>query len=250
LIQSRAKGKYSYQGNGLGVQQTVIPTTLASAYGGTGAPDVESTTTTTAMLNERHTVEPYDTSIPTTSLQPSPSVASKRRFSVLEQESVGDDNDTAAKSMSHFSSSRNSLSTRSTTSSGKRGRMSGTVALATIGHGILDLGASFRKSVENREARHNDIMTQLTLQMQHQGQQMERQERREQMARQERQEAMERAQEKESYLSDDDLATLFDVFQKEEGSATAYLNNLLEKDSLRKAWVKRKIALAPVLPPQ
>ena len=71
------------------------------------------------------------------------------------------------------------------------------------------------------------------------------QERREEEEHQERQEAMELAQGKETYLPDEDLAALFDVFQKEKGSALAYLSI----EGVRKAWVKRKIA-SVMLPPQ
>ena len=103
-------------------------------------------------------------------------------------------------------------------------------------------------------------MAQMSLQMSHQEQQLElqgcqleRQERREEEECQERQdrfqkrqEAMELAQGKETYLPDDDLAALFDVFQKEEGSALAYLS--IKTEGVRKAWVKRKIA-SVMLPP-
>ena len=58
---------------------------------------------------------------------------------------------------------------------------------------------------------------------------------------------MELAQGKETYLPDEDLAALFDVFQKEKGSALAYLS--IKTEGVRKAWVKRKIA-SVMLPPQ
>ena len=58
---------------------------------------------------------------------------------------------------------------------------------------------------------------------------------------------MELAQGKETYLPDEDLAALFGVFQKEEGSALAYLS--IKTEGVRKAWVKRKIA-SVMLPPQ
>ena len=58
---------------------------------------------------------------------------------------------------------------------------------------------------------------------------------------------MELAQGKKTYLPDEDLAALFDVFQKEEGSALAYLS--IKTEGVRKAWVKCKIA-SVMLPPQ
>lgn len=250
LMQRQVKGKYSYQGNDLGVQRTTTPTPTISGYAGAGtnAPDDELTTTTTAMSNEEHTIEPYDTSIPPSSPPPSPSIAPKRRFSLLDSESVGDVNDTAIKSLSRFSSSgksssRDSLSARSTSSSSKRGRMSGAIALANIGHGIIDLGASYRKSIEDKEARHHDKMVQHQDAMSQMSRQAEREERRDVTFK----EATDRAQELERDLSDDDLAALIDVFQTEEGSAMAYL--AIKIESVRKAWVKRKISFATQVPP-
>lgn len=121
--------------------------------------------------------------------------------------------------------------------------MTGAIALATIGHGIVDLGASYRKGLEDKGARHQDRMTHLERQLERQ----ERQERQDLLVRQERQEAMIRAQELESDLSDDSLAALLEVFQDDEGSAMAYLS--IKTESVRKAWVKRKIARATQMPP-
>lgn len=244
MQRQQPRGRYSFQGNGLG-----------------GADD-ESATTTTA--------EPYDSSFPPTSLPPTPSVASrsagKRRFSVLETDSVEDDSGPAITtfpfSPSRGPSSHDSLSYRTTSSSSKRGRITGSIALTNIGHSIQDLGASYRQSLENKATRHQDLMAQMTLQMTHQEQQLELQgrqldyqlrreeeERKERQERvQQRQEAIELALKLETYLSDDELAALLDVFQKEEGSASSYLS-ITANEGLRKAWVKRKITFASVIMP-
>ena len=182
---------------------------------------------------------------------------SKHRFSVLEAESVEDNTGAATKSLTRFSLSRDaslhdSVSYRTTSSSCKHGRITGSIALTNIRHSIQDLGATYRKSIESKQAKHHDLMAQLSLQMSHQEQQLELQGH--QLKHQERQdrfqkcqEAMELAQGKETYLPDEDFAALFDVFQKEEGSALAYLS--IKTEGVRKAWVKRKIA-SVMLPPQ
>ena len=191
---------------------------------------------------------------------------SKHRFSVLEAESVEDNTGAATKSLTRFSLSRDaslhdSVSYRTTSSSSKHGRITGSIALTNIGHSIQDLGATYCKSIESKQAKHQDLMAQLSLQMSHQEQQLElqghqlkhqeRQKEEEHQERQDRfqkrQEAMELAQGKETYLPDEDFAALFDVFQKEEGSALAYLS--IKTEGVRKAWVKRKIA-SVMLPPQ
>ena len=191
---------------------------------------------------------------------------SKHRFLVLEAESVEDNTGAATKSLTRFSLSRDaslhdSVSYRTTSSSSKHGRITGSIALTNIGHSIQDLGATYRKSIESKQAKHQDLMAQLSLQMSHQEQQLElqghqlkhqeRQKEEEHQERQDRfqkrQEAMELAQGKETYLPDEDFAALFDVFQKEEGSALAYLS--IKTEGVRKAWVKCKIA-SVMLPPQ
>ena len=98
---------------------------------------------------------------------------SKRRFSVLEAESVEDNTGAATKSLTRFSlsrgaSSHDSVSYRTTSSSSKRGRITGSIALTNIGHSIQELGATYRKSIESKQARHQDLMAQLSLQMSHQ----------------------------------------------------------------------------------
>jgi hypothetical protein len=274
---SLAKGKYAYQGNGLGVQRT-----LGNA--GTDALGDKFTATTPtlldkghivapgeevgmAMVNEGHDIEPGGgvdpdrgvslehgrPTIPPTSLLPSP-LSSKRRFSVLDSVNAGDSatvkffprasssrqsssrHSSSRLSSSRLSSPHDSLSIPSTSGSAKRGRMSGTVALTTIGHGIIDLSTSYRKALDDKEARHQDRMAQHQDTMLH----LERQLTLGREERQERQEAMDRAQEMETDLSDDSLAALLEVFQTEEGSAMAYLSIKIE--SVRKAWVKRKLA--------
>jgi hypothetical protein len=59
--------------------------------------------------------------------------------------------------------------------------------------------------------------------------------------------AMEHAQESELDPLDDDLAAFLEVFQTEEGSAKAYL--AIKIESVRKAWVKRKVTRATQIPP-
>jgi hypothetical protein len=56
--------------------------------------------------------------------------------------------------------------------------------------------------------------------------------------------AMERAQELETYLSDDHLAALLELFQTDVSTADAYM--VLKRDNLRKAWVQRKLRLSNI----
>lgn len=169
--------------------------------------------------------EENDHDPPATSPPPSPSIASKRRFSAIDSESVDTsrDWDMVSPSARVTPASRSLVSSNSSTS--KRGRMTGAIALANIGHTFSDFNSNYRIGLDRQEARHrqredNPMNT-----------------------------AIERAQEVESDLTPDELAGLLEVFQKERDSARAYL--LIKNDSVRKAWIKRKLASisSPSVPP-
>jgi hypothetical protein len=162
---------------------------------------------------------------PATSPPPSPSIASKRRFSAIDSETVSTSRDSDMLSPSASArvtpTSRSLVSSNS--SSSKRGRVTGAIALANIGHNFADFNTMYRVSLDRQEARHQQ-----------------------RAAKRSHQEedpmsiAMEHVQETESDLTPDELAGLIDVFQKERDSARAYL--LIKNDSIRKAWIKRKLA--------
>ena len=57
--------------------------------------------------------------------------------------------------------------------------------------------------------------------------------------------AVAQAQELETYLSDDELAALLEVFE-EQNSARAYLR--IKTNELWKAWVKHKLTTAGITP--
>lgn len=256
LMPSLAKGKKAYQANGLnpGVATStqaggsvqgnhdVTPSTGGSAQGSagsagdpvaggasvaehgdppisTGVPAASVTCGNVDMVSgdasEHNDVNDLAGQPPPTSPPPSPSIASKRRFSVAENTS----DTVTVRSQSQPSSSHVSTST---STSAKRGRMTGAIALTSIGHGIADLSASYRRGLELDEARHVDRLS--------------RRDRRENTIS----EAVERAQQLETHLLPDVLAALIEILEENEGSAKAYLSISIE--SVRKAWVKRKLS--------
>lgn len=236
LMPSLAKGRYAYQANGLG-QQT------------------SPTTTTPTHTHTGESLEHDDNDILSTSPPPSPSIGSKRTFTALDSESVIEVDTAAIKYLPRVSSSRMaSSSTPSTSTTSKRGRLTGAIALTTIGHGIVDLGASIRQGLVDKDSRHQDRMTQLERQLDHQELQLklqrehqehqelqgtlERQERQERQ--QKRKEAMDLAQDIDIDIGPENLAYLLEVFETEEDSARTYLS--IKVDDVRKAWVKMKIA--------
>lgn len=185
--------------------------------------------------------------IPPTSSPPSPSIASKRRFSQSAIEDPNDYDSAGMKSLHRFSSSSSTPSTSS-----KRGRMTGTIALTTIGHGILEMGASYCKSLDSKDIRHQDRMTQWDRQLGIQRERQERQDLQESLERKEREErqqkhqdAIDCAQEIDLDLESEDLAKLLEVFQHDIDSAVLYLS--IKTEGVRKAWVKRRIAERPSL---
>jgi hypothetical protein len=84
-----------------------------------------------------------DDNVPPTLPPPSPSVASKRQFSVLHSGSVND-METSRTATSKINSSHSTP----LTSNSKRERMTGAIALTTIGHGLADLNSSYCKALE------------------------------------------------------------------------------------------------------
>lgn len=111
-------------------------------------------------------------------------------------------------------------------STSRRGTMAGAIALTTIGHGLADIGSSYCKGVELADARHHDRLF--------------RRDRWDGVLA----EVRKCAQEQEAYLSDEDLATIFEVFQAEEANAKACL--AIKSEGVRKVWVRHQISrMAP-----
>jgi hypothetical protein len=173
-----------------------------------------------------------DNDPPATSPPPSPSIGSKRRFSAIDLKGVSPSGDLDMGSPSAIvtPASRSLISSNSSTS--KRGRITGAIALANIGHNLSEFNSMFRIGLDRQEARHRK---RAVMQEQREDDPMEV--------------AMERVQEVDSDLTPDELAGLIEVFQKERDSARAYL--LIKNEGVRKAWIKRKLASisGPSVPP-
>jgi hypothetical protein len=162
--------------------------------------------------------------IPPTSPPPSPSVATKRRFSTV---------DGATASGSGGDSDITSLVQNSSSSTSKRGRVSGAVALTSIGHSLTGFASVYRKGIEMQQARHEERVARRGQGTGSSDDSVSSQ-------------AMDKAQTVETDLSADELATLLENFEDEK-AANAYLRikgDDLRGDDLRKAWVKRKLAAA------
>jgi hypothetical protein len=154
---------------------------------------------------------------------PSPSIASKCPFSVVE---TGSDSTTLPPSASQVPSV-SSTSHASSSSTSKRGRMTGAIALTHIGNNLADFNSAYRYGVDREHERHQARMEERKARGHECGQ------------------AVAQAQELETYLSDDELAALLEVFE-EQNSARAYLG--IKTNELRKAWVKRKLTTAGITP--
>lgn len=170
--------------------------------------------------------------LPPTSAPPSPSVAAsrgKRRFSAMDSTSGGDSDisdlttplQNASSTSSHMSSASASLS--------KRGRVSGAVALASLGHSLTGFTSVFRQGIEMEQARHNARVARRDTHN---------------ASTSSSSQAMDKAQTVELDLSPDELAALLEILE-EESAANAYMQ--IRRDDLRVAWVKRKLAGAGVV---
>lgn len=195
---------------------------------------------------------PPSPSLPPPTPAPSPS---KRRSSALE-ESVDDSSTPTIPASSSASALTLSGNTRSANPySSKRGKMTGAIALSSLGHelsGIKDmLRTDMETSAADSLAFRNMIMKR------------KRQEPDDHLATERLPVARERSaperlghehlvepqdlavnaichmQEVDSDLPIDDQAALVDLFEKENDSAKTYL--ALKSDALRRAWIKRKI---------
>ena len=110
--------------------------------------------------------------------------------------------------------------------------MTGAIALMTIGHTLADLSTTLCQDSQQNEIRYWERMARHN----REGDAMSS--------------AMECAQEIENDLSADQLAGLIEVFQKEPGSAKAYL--MIKLDNVWNSWVNRKLVsmgLASTSPP-
>lgn len=100
-------------------------------------------------------------------------------------------------------------------SSSKRGRMTGAIALHTIGESFSDFTQSFRTSVQHQiQPPVDQIMLRKNA-------------------------AMKLAEKQETNLSYDQLATLFEIFEDDVSKADAY--TIIENKEFWEAWVRRKL---------
>lgn len=131
---------------------------------------------------------------------------SKRKFSALRLSTPG---------------STPSASTSAVTSSSKRGRMTGAIALHQLKDSLVDFNSNYSSSIRQR----TNWIEQRTANS----------------AVERRQTAMKLAQEQEKDLDVDHLAALLELFE-DASIADAYIT--LGSESLRKAWVRRKLNLS------
>lgn len=241
LIPTLARGKYAYQGNSFGRLRptaagssarasTTVDPVVGDRHGKIGSVTITRATHPAANLIQHVPfAHPYgsargspilgidiNNNAPPAPCPSSLSSSSKRPFSDLE----GCD-DLGAAPHSIGSGGR-SYSYPSSTTSSKRGRSTGAIALTNIGHTLAQLSSSYTKELEQQQARH-----------------------RERKSRQNQGEcrlvdAIDRAQEIETDLTDDELARLLEAFQADDTNPITYL--MIKQEALRKAWVKRKVA--------
>jgi hypothetical protein len=227
---SGAKGKNVYQGSTAAqqLQSTSMAerssaghaapsdTLVGNMEGTEGSVDIEGFNAATGDLDEDGDVNPA----PPTSPPASPfTSASKRRFSAL-------DGNVSASSVAATPTSRSLIS--SSSGSAKRGRITGAIALTTIGHGLAGLNTLYRTGLEQEDARHRQRMAWRQESRDHQVHSSNIVDR-----------AMDRVQELESSLSPDQLAGLLEIFEAHPGSARAYL--AIKGDGVRNAWIQRKL---------
>ena len=183
---------------------------------------------------------------------PTPS-PSKRRFSMLVSESANSSSPCAIPGSSSAGISGISPVSRSAgSSSSKRGRMTGAIAISSLGHELSDIKGLLRMDIEltksNAEAREErkcqerkDLEERKRLE---EHQRLEERQRQEEAILDHEKDpmlvAIDRLQEVEADLSPDEMAILAELFNKEHDSAKTYL--ALKSDPVRKAWIKRRLA--------
>ena len=210
--------------------------------------------------------EKDDNDDPPPTLPPPTPSPSKRRFSALVSESADSSTPSAIPGSSSAGISGISPVSRSAaSSSSKRGRMTGAIAISSLGHELSDIKGLLcmdlemtksnaeareeRKRLEREQLERNRLERNRLEQerLEHEQLEQERLERehREQVLDHQKDPvlgAIDRMQEMETDLSADHQAILADLFNKEHDSTKVYL--ALKTDPLRKAWIKRRLTQA------
>jgi len=250
LMPTGAKGKNVYQGS-LAVQQAQAVKSRGVGHAG-GEPSTSMLTSDAPITSEDLPAEGSDDDAvaPPTLPPPTPS-PSKRRFSALVSESA--DTSQSPSTLSGISPISRSVAS----SSSKRGRMTGAIAISSLGHELSDIKGLLRLDIEqtrlNAEAREERKRQERKHfeereRLEHERREHERREERERLEQvmlldHEKDPmliAINRVQEMETDLSPDEIAILAELFNKEHDSAKIYL--ALKADPVRKAWIKRKLA--------
>lgn len=258
-----AKGKNVYQGS-LAVQQSLVVKS-----GGVGHAGGEPSTSQIGEIGDRSITSEYppaeelendDSSVAPPTLPPPTPSPSKRRFSAVS-ESADASSSSAIVDSSSAGISRISPVSRSAVSSSssraKRGKMTGAIAMSSLGHELSDIKGLLRLDLEltksNAEAREERKRQQLKRWQEREHLDRERLEH-EHLEERKRLEqsvsvhqdpmldAIYHMQEVETDLSADEQAILVDLFSKEHDSAKSYL--ALKSDPVRKAWIKRRLKQA------
>jgi hypothetical protein len=244
LMLSGAKGRNVYQGSSLAVQQA-----LAINPGDVGEPSGEAQvgdTDATTMMSRNLPDDDEDIYGPSTPPPPTPS-PSKRRFSALESAESSSQSAIPGSSSAPSGITATSRSGNSTLSA-KRGRMTGAIAISSLGHELSDIKDILRKDLEltktSTEAREERKRQEIQEKEQLEQKRLERehQERERPMEQDPMLRAIILMQDVDSDLSPEDQVTLAELFSKELDSAKTYL--ALRSDPVRKAWIKRKLAQA------
>jgi hypothetical protein len=281
LMPSGAKGRYAYQGS------LAVPTIKSRDVGHTGGEpsggepsgtlqsDIVTGEIGDAITSGNPSSDNGDDIYgPPTSPPPTPS-PSKRRFSALESVDSSSQSIEASGSLSAPSG----MSARSAPLSAKRGKMTGAVALSTIGHQMSHLNDLLfqemelnrtqakgrddwrRQEAEQRrqeaEQRRKEHLERADERLKREDLERERLERerleRERLERERLERASEHPmgeqdpmlralihmQDVDADLSPEDQATLAELFNKDHDSAKTYL---ALKGPVRKAWIKLKLA--------
>ena len=237
---SGAKGKHVYQGS-IAIQRAMAIKSGAVAHADPGGSRVGDAPVTSEDLSIEGWPDDDDQQVPPTLPPPTPSPA-KRRFSTIAPESVDISTHSRISGPSTgISAHSRSAPSASSGSASKRGRMTGAIAISSLGNELSDLKGllrmdieSTRSTVDAREERKRwEIERQDRLE----------QERSKQTVQQTPEDApfaaIQRMQEVDSDLLPDDQATLADFFTEDVVSAKTYL--VLTTEAVRKAWIQRKL---------
>ena len=186
--------------------------------------------------------ENADDNIALPTLPPPTPSPSKQRFSTLASESIDSSSQSAIPSPSTAITGGSPTSRSAVSSSSgraKRGRMTGAIAISSLGHELSDIKGLLRMEIESTKSNLDAREERKRWEMERSEHNHPRQIQNQPMPMDPMLNAIEHMQELDSDLSPDDQATLADLFNEDTGSAKTYL--ALKTDPVRKAWIQRKL---------